>query len=387
MPYFNEEHHLFRESLSRFVEKEVLPCGKAWEKAGKLPASIWKKMGDQGYLGLIHEEAYGGLNADLFYSVIFLEELAKSTFGGFAGAVAVQEYMATAHLAKTGSAFLKDKYLRPAIEGLQVAALAISEPGAGSNVAAMKTFARKKGSQYLLSGSKIFITNGFHADYITVAARTSEEKGTKGISLFVVEGNSAGLSRNKLEKMGWHSSDTAELFFDEVKIPQENLIGEAGQGFYYIMDSFQLERLAIGILASAASEKMLELSLDYMNERNVFGGPLHEIQVLRHQIARLSAEVSSLKQFIYHTAWLFGQKTNIVKECAMIKLKASELSKQVADFCLQSFGGYGYMRDYPIERMFRDARVNTIIGGTSEIMHEIIAKCVIDKKQYRSAYA
>ncbi|BDD09673.1 acyl-CoA dehydrogenase [Fulvitalea axinellae] len=379
--YFNDEHKLFRESVRDFLAQRATPFANEWETQRRIPKSIWEEMGDQGYLGLLHEEKHGGLEADIFFSLIFLEELANTGFGGFAGAVSVHSYMATAHLAKAGSETLKRKYLEPAIEGRKVGALAISEPGAGSDVSSLRTRAEDMGDHYLLNGSKIFITNGFYADFITVAAQTE-----KGMSLFVIEGDNPGLSRNKLEKMGWHCSDTAELFFENAVVPKENLIGEEGKGFYYIMDSFQIERLCIAIISQASAERMFDLALKYARERDAFGKKLEKMKNIRYQLADVHADIACVKQYLRHVAWNLERGENMSRECAIAKLKATELSKEVADKCLQIFGGYGYMADFEIERMFRDARVNTIIGGTSDIMKEIIGKSVIDERTYKSAY-
>ena len=306
--------------------------------------------------------------------------------GGFAAAVSVHQYMATAHIAKAGSEYLKEKYLKPAIAGEKTGALAISEPGAGSDVAAIRTNAKKEGNYYIINGSKIFITNGVYGDFITLACKTDADAGLGGISLIVIDRNSAGLSAMPLKKMGWHCSDTAELFFENVKVPVQNLIGEEGQGFYYIMDSFQLERLTAALLAVSGGEHALELTLQYINERKAFGKPIGRFQVIRHTLADLASELEAARYFTYHTAQLYDKGDFAVKECSMIKLLTAELSKKIADQCLQCFGGYGYMEEYPIARMYRDARVGTIVGGTSQIMREIIAKIMIDGTQYKPAY-
>lgn len=379
--YFKDEHDLFRQSLRSFVQKEISPYIHVWETEEKIPRSVWEMMGNMGYLGLNYSTEYGGLDADFFYTVVFLEEIAKANSGGFAAAISVHQYVSLAHISKIGSSFLKAKYLAPAIQGKKIGALAISEPDAGSNVAGILTKAKKEGDFYILNGSKTFITNGVYADFVVVAAQTEA-----GLSLFVVDGNTEGFGRKKLKKMGWHCSDTGELAFDNVKVPIENLIGEEGQGFYYIMESFQLERLIMAIMGVAGAESSMALALQYMNEREAFGRKLTKFQALRHRFADLATEIEAARQMTYHTSWLHVNGHFAVKECSMAKLLTSELAIKAADICLQSFGGYGYMEEYPIARIYRDARVGTIAGGTSEIMREIIAKMEIDAIQYKTIY-
>ena len=380
-PYFNQEHVLFRQTLRDFFEKEMAPQFDAWEEARQIAPEAWRRMGEQGYLGLIHDELYGGTNADFWYSVVFLEELGRAGNGGFSCAVSVHEYMALNHIARAGSEALKGKYLPKAITGEQIAALAISEPDVGSDVQNVRTTAVLEGDHYIVNGAKTFISNGYYADFITTVVKTGD-----AISLLVVDGNAKGLTRNKLNKMGWHSSDTAELHYDNVVVPEENIVGQEGMGFYYIMDSFQLERLSAGLLAVGAMKGTIAMTLKYMNERQAFGRPIKKYQALRHRMADLLTEVEACAQMVYHTSWLHAKGEFAVKECSMVKLKASELQKQVADECLQMFGGYGYMEDFPIARIYRDTRVGTIAGGTSEIMREIIAKMSMDDVKYSAVY-
>ncbi|MEN8120473.1 MAG: acyl-CoA dehydrogenase family protein [Bacteroidota bacterium] len=384
--YYNEEHDLFRQSIRDFIKREVVPFADEWEKNRQIPKDLWLKMGEMGYLGINYPEKYGGMDLDFFFSVIFLEEITKAGYGGFAASVSVHEFMAVAHISEMGSDYLKEKYLTKAITGEKVGALGITEPGAGTDVGNIRTSAKKDGDNYIINGSKTFITNGYYADFITLSVKTDKEAGIGGISLLVVDMNSEGISKTKLDKMGWYSSDTAEIFFDDVKVPEKNLVGEENKGFYYIMESFQLERLTAAIVSVAAADDTIKESLQYMSERKAFGRPINKFQVLRHKIADLTTEVESCRQFVYHTCWMHDQGKFAVKESSMAKLKASELAKTVADECLQMFGGYGYMNDYPISRIYRDARVGTIVGGTSDIMREIIAKMIIDDTQYESAY-
>lgn len=384
--YFTEDHELFRQSVRQFIETEVVPRANEWEEKQQIDKTIWKRMGELGFLGINFPEEYGGTNADFFHTVVLLEEVARCTMGGFAAAHGVHQYMATAHLLKAGSAELKKKYLPKAITGEIWGSLAISEPNAGSDVAAIKTTAVKQGDEYILNGSKTFITNGYYGDFVTVACKTAPEQGISGISLLIVDQKIPGFRTTKLKKLGWHSSDTAELFFDNVRVPAKNLIGEENKGFYYIMESFQLERLVAGIGGVAGAQHCLELTLKYISEREAFGRPIKKFQVLRHKLVDLATEIEAARQLVYHTAWLFSKGEMAVKECSMIKLLATELGKKVADECLQCFGGYGYMEEYTIARMYRDARVGTIVGGTSEIMKEILAKIIIDDVQYKPAY-
>ena len=384
--YFNQDHQIFRQSVRQFIEKEVTPNASTWETERQIPKSIFQKMGDLGYLGINFSEDYGGTNADLWYSVVFLEEIARSTMGGFSTAVSVHQYMAINHIAKIGSSFLKKKYLIPAIAGEKIAALGISEPNAGSDVSAILTTAVRDGDKYVINGSKTFITNGTYGDFITLTCKTNTSAGANGVSLIVVDLNAEGISRTKLNKMGWHSSDTAEISFDNVRVPVTHLIGQENAGFYYLMESLQLERLVAAIMAVAGSELSLELTIQYLHERETFGRPIAKYQAIRHKIAEMATEVDIAREFVYSTCWKFTQGEVMVKECSMAKLFTSELAKRVADGCLQFFGGFGYIEDYPICRIYRDARVGTIAGGTSEIMKEIISKIVVDGAAYQKVY-
>lgn len=384
--YFKEEHELFRQSVKQFVDKEVLPHMNAWEEAQEIPRELFTKMGELGFMGINFPEAYGGSNNDFFYTVVLLEEIARSTSAGVSAAHSVHQYMSTAHLLKVGSEALKQKYLPKAISGEWMGSLAISEPNAGSDVAKIKTTAVREGDYYIVNGSKTFITNGVYGKFATVAVKTDPSAGMAGISLIMIDQGTPGFTTRKLKKMGWYSSDTAEMFFDNVKVPVENIVGEEGKGFYYIMDSFQLERLAAAISAVAGSEAAIETTLKYLHERQAFGKPIAKFQTLRHQLVEIASELEAVKQLVYHTSWQYDNNIFAVKECSMVKMLSTELGKKVVDVCLQCFGGYGYMEEYPIARMYRDARVGTIVGGTTEIMKEILAKIIVDKVNYESAY-
>jgi len=383
--YFTEEHELFRKSFQEFLQKEVVPHVDKWEETGTIERFIWKKFGEMGYFGLHQPEEYGGMALDLFYTIIFLEELQKVNSGGFAAAMWAHAYLAMTHLKVEASHELKEKYLTPAIEGEMIGCLGISEPFGGSDVAGMKTTAVKKGDHYVINGSKTFITNGVYADFYVVAAKTDPEKGNKGMSMFLLDKEFAGISANKLNKLGWRASDTAELAFDNVKVPVEILLGEEGMGFNYIMQHFALERLIMGVNAHARSEFALEYTMGYMQEREAFGRSLDKFQALRHTVAEMVSEVEVIKEFNYATTQRLNDGEYVVKEASMSKLLATKISDDVMYKCLQMLGGYGYMEDYPMARMFRDSRLGPIGGGTSEILKEIIAKMVIDKKEYKPA--
>ncbi len=383
--YFTEEHELFRQSLRDFLKKEVIPNIEEWEENRRTPKDIWKKMGDMGFLGLGYPEEYGGMNLDFFYDVVFCEEISKCFSGGFTITQLVVQYMSGPYILKYGSETLKQKYLPGIISGDLISSIAISEPGAGSDVANIQTTARREGDHYIVNGSKTFITNAVYGDFIVTVVKTNPEKGTSGVSLLVIDRQAEGVSARKLKKLGWHSSDTAELSFDNVKVPVENIVGQEGQGFYYLMGGLQLERLVAGISGYAGVESGLGYALQYMSERSAFGRPINKFQVLRHRVAQLASENEAIKQFVLYCCRLHSDGQYAVKECSMAKLLATELSDKAAYQCLQFFGGYGFMEEYKAARMFRDSRVGTIGGGTSEIMREIIAKMVIDDVSYNSA--
>ncbi|ALJ04642.1 acyl-CoA dehydrogenase [Pseudalgibacter alginicilyticus] len=383
--YFTEEHTHFRNSLKDFLNKEVIPYIDHWEKSGIIDASIWKKFGDMGYFGLSYPEAYGGLNLDLFYMVVLLEELQKVNSGGFAAAVWAHVYLAMTHINKEGTEAIKQKYLVPSISGEKTGCLCITEPFGGSDVAGMRTTAIKKDDYYIINGSKTFITNGLYSDYLVVAAKTSPEKGNKGISIFVLDRDMAGISATKLNKLGWRASDTGEIAFDNVKVPTGNLMGEPDKGFSYIMQHFALERLIMGVNAHARAEFALEYTLKYMSERHAFGQSIDKFQALRHTIADLYTDMEMCKEFNYSVAYRLNRGEYMVKEATMSKLKSTKMADEVIYQCLQFLGGYGYMEDYPMARLFRDSRLGPIGGGTSEILREILAKIIIDKKEYKPA--
>lgn len=374
--YFTDEHESFRQSVRKFVETEINPHVEAWEEVGIFPAhDLFKKMGNLGLLGLTYPEAYGGGGVDYWYQVVLMEEIGRADASGPSLGIAVQTDMATPALAENGSEELKQRYLIPAIAGDKVAAIAVSEPGAGSDVAAIKTWARRDGDDYLINGSKMWITNGTQADFLCLLARTSDEKGFRGMSLFVVDTDLPGFSvSKKLDKLGHRSSDTAILAFDDVRVPVANRIGAEGMGFILQMRQFQRERLAGTILALSGMDKVVRKTIAYCRERETFGQPLIDNQYIHFRIAELLTEIEALRQLCYHCVRLYVAGEDATKEVSMAKLKGGRLAREVADTCLQFHGGMGYVEEYPLARYFRDARLMSIGGGADEIMLGIIAK-------------
>lgn len=383
--YFTEEHQLFRESLQDFLKKEVVPHIEKWEETGKIDRFIWEKFGEMGFFGIAYPEAYGGLDLDLFYTVIFLEELQKINSGGFAAAMWAHAYLAMTHVNAEGGEAIKQKYLTKSITGELIGAMAVTEPFGGSDVAGMRTTAVKKGDTYVINGSKTFITNGVYSDYIVVAAKTNPELGNKGISMFIIDRDTPGVTATKLDKLGWRASDTGEIAFDNVVIPASNLMGEENKGFAYIMQHFALERLIMGINAHARAEFALEYAIQYMSERQAFGKSINTFQALRHTMADGYADMEVCKEFNYSVTARLDKGEYVVKEATISKLRSTKMADDVIYQCLQMLGGYGYMEEYPMARLLRDSRLGPIGGGTSEILREIIAKMVIDKKEYKPA--
>lgn len=383
--YFTEEHQLFRTSLCDFLQKEVVPHIEKWEKTGTIERFIWKKFGEMGFFGINYPEVYGGMQLDLFYTVIFLEELQKIKSSGFAAAMWAHAYLAMTHLNAEGDERIKQDYLAPSIAGDKIGALCITEPFGGSDVAGMRTTATKSGDKYIINGSKTFITNGVYADYYVVAAKTKPELGNKGISIFLVDTNLKGISATKLDKLGWRASDTAEIAFDNVEIPAENLMGEANNGFPYIMQHFAFERLIMAINAHARAEYAIDYTIEYMEQREAFGKKISQFQALRHTLVDHATEVEHCKIFNYAAIARLNKGEYVVKEATMAKLKSTKVADDAIYSCLQMLGGYGYMEEYPLARLLRDSRLGPIGGGTSEIMREILSKMIIDKQNYKPA--
>mgnify|MGYP003433793656 FL=1 len=383
--YFTEEHQLFRASFRDFLQKEVVPHIEKWEKTGTIERFIWKKFGEMGFFGLNYPEAYGGMQLDLFYTVVFLEELQKIKSSGFAAAMWAHAYLAMTHLNAEGDERIKQEYLAASIAGDKIGALCISEPFGGSDVAGMRTTATKSGDKYIINGSKTFITNGVYADYYVVAAKTKPELGNKGISIFLLDASTPGISATKLDKLGWRASDTAEIALANVEIPTENLMGEANNGFPYIMQHFAFERLIMAINAHARGEYAIEYTIEYMEQREAFGKKISQFQALRHTLVDHATEVEHCKIFNYAAISRLDKGEYVVKEATMAKLKSTKVADDAIYSCLQMLGGYGYMEEYPLARLFRDSRLGPIGGGTSEIMREILSKMIIDKQNYKPA--
>ena len=381
--YFTEEHEVFRESFKDFLQKEVVPHIDKWEKTGNIDRFIWRKFGDMGYFGLSYPEEYGGLNLDIFYMVIFLEELQKINSGGFAAAIWAHVYLAMTHVNVEGDARIKNKYLGASISGEKIGCLCITEPFGGSDVAGMRTTAIRKENSYVINGSKTFITNGVYSDYLIVAAKTDPSSKHAGMSIFIVDRDTPGISATKLDKLGWKASDTGEIAFDNVVVPSENLMGQEGKGFAYIMQHFALERLIMGINAHARAEYAVDYAIQYTSERQAFGKTLDSFQALRHKIAEMASQVEMCKEFNYSIAKRLNDGVYVVKEATMSKLISTKMADEVIYDALQLLGGYGYMEEYPMARLLRDSRLGPIGGGTSEILKEIIAKIVIDGKEYK----
>ena len=375
--YTTPEHQLLREQVNRFITREVEPCAAAWEETGCVPREVLCKMGDAGLLGLMYESEYGGAEADALTNLVFAEALSQSTFGGFIITVLVHTDMASPHLHHAGSAEQKARYLPGVISGELITAVAISEPGAGSDVAGMRTTAKLEkgldGDDWVINGTKMYITNGVLANVYFVAAKTGTAR--HDMSMFIVEKGTPGFTVGRaLKKTGWLSSDTAELIFDNVRIPAANLLGEEGKGFYSVMKNFQTERIALGAMAVGHCTRALELTLDHVRQRQAFGATLWDKQTIRHRIAMLDAKTRAARQFMYHCAWSVTQGHDIVQEVSMLKALTGELVNEVLQTCQQFHGGMGFIRETPIERLWRDARVLGIGGGATEVMLEEVAK-------------
>ena len=375
--YFNSEHDDLRQMIRRFVDNEINPHVDAWEEARIFPAhDLYGKMGELGLLGLNYEEAYGGGGMDYWYQVVFLEELGRINCGGVPMAISVQTDMATPALAKHGTHEQKEQFLRPAIEGKAVFSIAVSEPDAGSDVAGIRTYAVEDGDHWVINGSKMWITSGTQADYLTLLARTDgRDRGYRGMSLIVVPTATDGFSvSKKLEKMGNHSSDTAILSFDDVRVPKANTIGAEGMGFMLQMQQFQVERLCASLTGVASMEKIVALTVDYCRERTTFGRPLLDNQWIQFKLAELKAEIELLRQLNYHCVRKHVAGIDMTREASIAKLKLGRLHREVADICMQFHGGIGYTEEYPLARYYRDSRLGSIGGGADEIMLGIIAK-------------
>ena len=371
------DHELLREQVARFIAREVEPHALAWEEAGCVPREVLRKMGVAGLFGLMYGSDYGGAEADAVTNLVFAEALSQSTFGGFIITVLVHTDMASPHLHHAGTPEQLAKYMPGVIEGRTITAVGISEPGAGSDVAGIRTTARRDGNEWVLDGSKLFITNGVHADLYFIAAKTPQGAvaSRHGMSMFIVEKGTPGFRVGRaLDKAGWLSSDTAELIFENCRIPAGNLLGEENKGFYSVMKNFQTERIALSAMAVGHCTRTLEMTIAQVRERKAFGAPLWDKQAIRQRIAMLDARVRAARAFMYHCAWRVTQKHDVVQEVSMLKALTGELVNEVVQTCQQFHGGMGYMRGMPIERLWRDARVLAIGGGATEVMLDEVAK-------------
>ncbi|MFZ5469330.1 MAG: acyl-CoA dehydrogenase family protein [Myxococcota bacterium] len=372
--FFTEEHEAFRKTVRAFVEKELTPHALEWDRAGSFPREVFKKCGELGFLGINHDPRYGGSGLDYWYVTVFCEELVRSRNAGVNLALLVQSQMATPIINEIGTDEQKREFLAPALAGEKIAALGVSEPDAGSDVANLKTTARREGDDYVINGSKMWITNGTRCDFITLAVRTGGE-GYGGISLvtFPTDVKGFGVSK-KLDKVGHLSSDTAILYFEDCRIPARYVLGKENEGFYHVMTNFQGERLVAAILATQGMQQMVDDAIAYGHEREAFGRPIIKFQVWRHQFVEHLAAIEAARRLTYFAVERFDKKENPVKEISMAKLFAGDLAQKVAYDCQQFYGGMGYIEETDVARAWRDIRLLTIGGGTSEIMKEIIAK-------------
>jgi acyl-CoA dehydrogenase len=375
IPPFSDEHEALRESIRRFVTNELRPHAQAWEDARWFPNTVFTRMAELGYLGLKYPEEYGGQGGDHVHDAVLAEELSRCGSGGLAAGIGAHIGIATPPIWKFGTDDQKRRFLAPAIGGEKIGALGISEPGAGSDVAGIRTLARRVDGGYLVNGSKTFITNGVRADFVVTAVKTTEEGGHQGLSFLVIEKGMEGFSvSKKLEKLGWHASDTAELAFQDVFVPQENLLGEENKGFYLIMANFQWERLAMALGAVGSMDAVLERTLAFAGERHAFGRPIAKHQAIRHKLAEMAVKLEASRSLTYHALRLFADGQDALREVTEAKLLSQRSAYEVADDALQIHGGAGYMREYAIERVVRDTRLGPIGGGTDEVMREILGR-------------
>lgn len=375
-PYFTEEHEALRDQVRRFVETEIKPHAQAWEEDGFVPRAVLRRMGELGFFGIRYPAEYGGSEMDTMATVVLAEELGRSTFSGVAITALVHTDMASVHIANAGSKAQRDAHMPGIVAGEKIVAVAVTEPDAGSDVKGIRTTARREGEHYVLNGAKMFITNGVHADLYCVAAKTDPQaKPSQSVSIFLVEKGTPGFAVSRaLDKHGWRSSDTAELVFEDCRIPAENILGQEGRGFYAIMSNFQNERIVIGAMAIGEAQAAIDLTLDYVRTRKAFGAPLWEKQAIRQKLAMLAGKVEAGRQLVHHAAFLDAQGFDATREVSMAKAYCGELVNEVMYACLQFHGGMGYMRESTIERMTRDARVQSIGGGATEVMLEEVAK-------------
>jgi alkylation response protein AidB-like acyl-CoA dehydrogenase len=374
-PPFTDEHEQLREAIRRFVERELRPHAEEWEDARWFPNDVFHRLAELGWLGLKYPEEYGGEGGDHLHDAVFTEELSRCGSGGVAAGIGAHIGIATPPVWKFGTEDQKQRYLVPAIKGEKIAALGITEPDAGSDVAGIKTFAKRVDGGYVVNGSKTFITNGVRADFLVTAVKTTAEGGHHGLSFLILEKEMEGYTvSKKLEKMGWHASDTGELAFQDVFVPDENLLGEENKGFYLIMANFQWERLLMALGAVGSMFNLLDATIEFTKQRSAFGRPLSKFQATRHRIAEMAVRAETCRAMTYNALRLFSEGHDAIKEVTMAKLKSQRDAFEQADDALQLMGGAGYMKEYGVERAARDLRLGPIGGGTDEIMKEILGK-------------
>jgi len=375
-PLFSDEQNMLREQLRRFVDEEIKSHGDAWERQGFVPRELLRRMGQLGFFGIRYPQAYGGAGMNTLGTVVLGEELGKSTYGGVAVTALVHTDMASPHIFNAGSEAQKQKWLPRTIAGETITAVAVTEPDAGSDVRGIRTTAKRADGGWVINGSKLYITNGVHADLYCVAAKTGNSADpSKAVTMFLVEKGTPGFRvARQLDKHGWRSSDTAELVFENCRVPDDAVLGEEGRGFYAIMKNFQNERLVLGAQSMGEAQAALDMTVEYVKTRKAFGAPLFEKQAIRQRLSMLSAKVEAGRQLLYMTAWRDAQGESVIKEVSMVKAYCGELVNEVMYDCLQFHGGFGYMREAAIERMTRDARIQSIGGGATEVMLEEIAK-------------
>jgi len=374
--FLTDEHEMLRDQVRRFVTEKVHPVADTWEEDGCVPRDILRQMGELGFFGIRYPEEYGGSAMDTRATAVLAEELGRSTYAGFAITALVHTDMASVHLYNAGTTAQRAAYMPDIVAGQKIVAVAVTEPDAGSDVKSIRTTARREGDAFVLNGAKMFITNGVHADLYCVAAKTdSQGPASQSVTIFLVEKDTPGFSVSRaLDKHGWRCSDTAELSFQDCRIPAENVLGDEGRGFYGIMKNFQNERIVLGAMAMGEAQAALDLTLDYVKTRQAFGAPLWSKQAIRQRLSMLSARVAAARQFVYATAARDAAGEDVVKEVSMLKALCGELVNEVMYDCVQFHGGAGYMRGSTIERMARDARVQSIGGGATEVMLEEVAK-------------
>jgi len=383
-PFFHQEHESFRTEIRQFLATHALPYLVQWEKSQKIPREFWRKMGEHNLLGLHYPTTEGGAGKDIFYSVVFLEELARTGFGGFRVSIALHSYMASYYISHAGSEYLKENYLKEAISGKKISALAITESQAGSDLSLLSTYAEKIPEGLKINGAKKFVANGTFADFFVVAVKTGQtasKNGATGVSLVIVDAKAKGLRIKKINTLGWKCLGTAELTFKNVVIPPENIIGKENLGFIYMMKCLQLERFVAGMLALSGIDHCLRITWDYISQRKAFNQTLSKFQAIRHRLVDIFTQKEAIKQFAYHTAWLLSQKILSIKECSALKLCATELALKAAHECMQWHGAEGYQSNSAISRVYRDSQAATVAGGASEIMRDIIAQIAFEERE------